>query len=375
MLGSVSIPLLLSSFRLYVQGPRTFIDFEGYWYIRILLIVTLPLYPAFLALKESILTYVSNTHKVSIDVLENVKYQVAQFIQADIGLESHIQIILSVVLLLLASSETRTITGLEVLFEEETFFYMPTRLALTISISWSLVSCIKSHFKGISKKRMYSTKSSTLLMFLYTSISIMLRVFSYVLFLTPVLGLFGTLRHLQGEMYPMLYPYYAAVNVSDTFYFGDAPNISWSQITRWNYISETNAEPPSFTLYTYFTIEQFFVMLIGIFVINMVLQWLAKRITNHETFQDLSFIDCVIHTISCCFIPHPMEDWDEKQGTVLMHKIRKNLVFKEMMASVLVNFGVNLLLLSPLIILGKCKYFFYFTQYHECHLTYRYQCE
>ena len=39
-----------------------------------------------------------------------------------------------------------------------------------------------------------------------------------------------------------------------------------------------------------------------------------------------------------------------------MHKQRMTLVFKEMLASILINFGVNLLLLTPLIILGNFNY-------------------
>ena len=64
-------------------------------------------------------------------------------------------------------------------------------------------------------------------------------------------------------------------------------------------------------------------------------------------------IDIFIHGISSCFIPHPMEEWDENQGTVEMHKSRKDLVFKEVFASIVSNFAFNVLLLSPLLILGE----------------------
>ena len=303
-------------------------------------------------MKESILVHLAKTHKVSIAALEEVKYHVSKFIQGDIGLESHVQIILTVVLLLLANSETRTITGLEVLFENATFFYMPTSLALALSIAWSLLSCVKSHIKGISKKQTYSTIPSMILMIFFTAISIVLRVFSYVLFLTPSLGLFGILRHLQGEMYPFHLPYFDLVDVKDNFYFGHAPNISWAQITRWNYVEKQEATPPDGTLYSYFTIEQYFGILTAIFGFNTVLQGFVKRLTNPLIFHELTWIDCIIHSISCCFIPHPMEEWDERPGSVLMHQQRQSRVFKEMVASIMVNFSVNILLLSPLILLG-----------------------
>ena len=78
-----------------------------------------------------------------------------------------------------------------------------------------------------------------------------------------------------------------------------------------------------------------------------------KIVNNPLVFQKLSWIDCTIHIILCQFMPLPMEEWDMEKGTVAMHKTRKNLVFKEMLASILLNFSVNFFLLTPLIILGK----------------------
>ena len=57
--------------------------------------------------------------------------------------------------------------------------------------------------------------------------------------------------------------------------------------------------------------------------------------------------------IGCCLLPYPMQEWDEEKGSVTIHKLRKNLVLREMMASIMLNFVTNLFLLSPLIVLGK----------------------
>ena len=86
------------------------------------MILLTPIYPVFLTLKEDILAQASLTYKIPADQLEEAKYHVSQFIQGEVGLETHLQIIISLVLLLLANSATRTITGLEVLFEEEMLF-------------------------------------------------------------------------------------------------------------------------------------------------------------------------------------------------------------------------------------------------------------
>lgn len=319
------------------------------------MIILIPIYPIFLIMKETMLEYASKDYEISINDLEEAKCHVYQFIQGDFGLESHLQIVISIILLLLARSETRTIIGLEVLFEDETWFYLPTDLALGLSIAWSLYSCIRSHLKGIGKKRVHSTTLSFMVMLVYTTTSVALRVFCYILFLSPCLGLMDLLRHLQGEMYPFYIPYTfisTHMNTTDLFHFGDAPPIPWNQISRWDYIEPYDAQPPDHTLYTVFTIEQYFWMLLGIMALNIFAQFMVKRFANPQSFQKLIWIDCLIHIISCCFIPHPMEDWDEEKGTKAKHIYRKHQVFREMFASITVNFSFNLLLLSPLIPFG-----------------------
>ena len=235
-----------------------------------------------------------------------------------IGLESNFQLIISTTLLLLANSQTNTITGLEVLFANESFFYLDTKLALALSILWSLFSCITSQINGMSKKREHSTGKSLTLLLIFNSVSIGLTVFSCILYLTPALSLFNSLRHLQGEMFPHWDPYYYPEDLNDTnatFYYGNAKPIPWSKITRWEYKERAKADPPELSLYTFFTIEEYFGIMIILSIIQFVLQLLGKLLTNPLVFQKLSWIACLIHGICCCFVPCPMEEWDTMKGT------------------------------------------------------------
>ena len=347
---------MLGCVQFLTQRPQSLsISFQGGGlFKKLAMILVLPLYPLYIIIQDLILTETSKDYAISVTLMEEAKFFSAQFLQVEIGLESHLQLILSITLLLLASSKTKTITGLEVLFENENFFYLNTKLALLLSISLSLLSCIKSQFKGISKKRQHSTTLASVLFIVYTSTSIVLRVFSCILYLTPALGLFDLLRHMQGEMLPYWDPYFYPEDIyTFNFYFGDAPPLNWTDITRWNYIESGIAEPPQLTLYTYFTIEQYLGFFICIFALQFVFHLALKIQTNPLVFQKLSWIDCVVHILSCCFIPCPMEEWDTEKGTVEMHKARKHLVFKEMMAAMMVNFGFNILMLTPLVIVGK----------------------
>ena len=86
---------------------------------------------------------------------------------------------------------------------------------------------------------------------------------------------------------------------------------------------------------------------------NFIMQTVVKKCTNPDVYGKASWIDLFVHSISTTFIPHPLKEWDEEDGSVASHIIRKDLVLREMLASILLNFGFNLMFLSPLIILGN----------------------
>ena len=324
------------------------------WFTWTLFVFTIPFLPVMLIVREAILVEASKSYKISLRILRDTKYYVAQFIQTDLGLESHLQSVISILLLLLSVSETKTINGLDQLIFNEQILFLPTNVALVISIIWSLYSCIHSHLKGVAKKREYSTTKSFLATLVFASSSIAIRVFSYVLFLTPCLGLFNCLRHLQGEMYPYYNPYFSYVDVNDDeFHFGNATTtLRWSKITRWTYVKPAEVVPPQLTLYTILTISQHLYLLLAMVLLNIVFLLFLKRLTNPEVFKTFSFIDNLVHAVCNCFIPHPMEEWDEGKGSVDDHKSRKTKVFEEMLASILLNFAFNLMLLTPMIFLG-----------------------
>ena len=217
------------------------------------MILLLPFYPIYFKIQEVLLKDASKDYVISLHSLQESIYWNAQFIQVEIGLESHLQLIISITLLLLANSKTHTIPGLEVLFEKETFFYLNAELALILSITLSLVSCIKSHIKGISKQRQHSTTVATVIISVFTSVSIALKVFCCVLYFTPAFGLFNSLRHLQGEFYPHWVPYLYPEFVNNSkFYFGNATPINWTEVSRWTYKESRTAEPPQLALYDWF---------------------------------------------------------------------------------------------------------------------------
>ena len=279
-------------------------------YPQLATLILCPILPVHLKLKEIALIHFSKCYKIPTKKLEETKYYASKFVQGDLAIEAHLQIIISIVLLILANSETRTITGLKALFENETLFYLPNSFALAYSITWSLWSCISSHMKGTFKRRSYSNPKYFISLLTYTSSSIALRVISCTLFLTPGLGLFNILRHFQGEMYPHYAPFYQW-NYTDQFHFGSNISVPWNEISRWTYIDKKKAYPPSQALYTLFSGESYCLILMVTLVFNSILQMLFKRWTNPKVYSKFSGIDLLIHMIVCCLLPYPMQEWDE----------------------------------------------------------------
>ena len=184
-------------------------------------------------------------------------------------------------------------------------------------------------------------------------------MWSVILYFTPCLGLFNILRHLQGEMYPFgTYNGLKQSNDSflfdkELFQFSNAPPIPWSKLTRWNYSEPSEPSPPPLTLYTYFTISQYFWFFICIWTLHIFLTISSKKWMNPEIYQKLTFVDILIHAIGNLSIPYPMEDWDEKGGSVVAHRLRMKMVFKEVRFTIILNFIMNFILLLPLTILGN----------------------
>ena len=357
MFGSITLPIVLSSIQFITNGH---LFKASSWLGKFGMIICLPIYPILIIMREKMLIHASKTYKISVNQIEEAKLGMAKFIHADIGLEAFYQLLIQTLLLFLARSETRTIFGMEKLFDENKSLYgISAETLLAYSIGWSLFSCVRSHLKGISKKRVHSHFKANILMLIFAMSSILQQMWSVILYFTPCLGLFNILRHLQGEMYPFnAYNVLKQTNDSfsfdkELFQFANATPIPWSKLTRWNYSEPTEPSPPSFTLYTKFSIGQYFWFFICIWCLHILLTILSKKWMNPKVFQKLNTIDILIHAIGNLSIPFPMEEWDEKGGTVIAHRQRMKIVFKEVRCTILLNFFANFILLLPLTILGN----------------------
>ena len=134
--------MILSGVRLILQGPKILFGKSGILY-SCLMVIFMPVFPIITIMRERILDHASKTYQVSSHYLEQANVQMSQYISADLGLETIFQLFIQTLLLLSARSETRTILGMERLFDpEEEMLFMSPEFLLVISISGSLVSCV-----------------------------------------------------------------------------------------------------------------------------------------------------------------------------------------------------------------------------------------
>ena len=105
---SIAAPLLLSSLLFLRKGLNVPLNLTGIfqWLVMLCLV---PLYPTIFLMYELTLTEISKAFSVSVDLLEDAKYHASHIIQIDVGLESHLQLMMLCILLLINTSRTKTI--------------------------------------------------------------------------------------------------------------------------------------------------------------------------------------------------------------------------------------------------------------------------
>ena len=353
-------PHILSSIRLLLTVPELLVGKGEKLWQKFLLVFIVPLQPLFLLIRVKISLdkrkfWSLETLKERLPEYEKLKYHSTKFIKSILGLETTFQLIILFILQFYADSQTRTSQGLEQLFEQEAILFIDPRTFLIITTIWTVISATKSYISSSSARDYFPMKSKIILA-LFSLCSLTMRVSAIILYFTPSLGLFNVLRHLQGEMLPHQVPISlpsSLWNMLDTFWYGNAPPISWKEVSRHNYTGDFKSTPPPVSCYTFFTKEQYFLYFWALLAFQSILTLVLKRIINPESFQRQHWLDKIMHALENSHVPFPMEDWDQLSGSVQDHHERASKVMNEMFAVIVTNAFTNSILLSPLVILGK----------------------
>ena len=380
------VPYLLAIINL-ARSPALYIFTFGTFWNCILEILCFPFLPLILIILEhqtelKMKSYQPDEYEFVLNKERHkqIKKQTAAFIRTELGLETTPQIILSLLLLILSASQTRTLSGVEA-FDETKDVYVheseqsgfnyfndlkdklmtaDAKIAFIImSNVWSVFSTYTSFIRSISSTKCHFPIVSKLMLLPYVILSVGLKFFGCILFLTPTLGLFSLSRHFQGE----LFPYWTAMDVlgsnsvnvtTDQVYFSNIPAFPWSTLTRYNYTDPKNPIPPKYEdLYTIFSLKTYLIFFWIILAVQAILTIFVKKVTNLESFARKNWTEKITHCMENVWIPAPLEDWDDTHGTISHYRERQRTNLKEIGCTLLLNLLFNLVLLVPIWIFGK----------------------
>ena len=298
-----------------------------------------------------------------------VKEQTSKVLKTELGMETTIQIAMTLTLLFFQRSETRVEQGLEKIFDSKTpLLGLPVIALIIFSTIWSLKAAWTSYIRGISFKKDYFPITSKISIGFYVLISTYIKTSVMILFLAPGLGLFNLLRHYQGELLPYkviadpptytsdsgeVYTFPKINTDEDLMYYSTAEPIAWNKITRFDYTDLKNPKKPPLSIYTVFSTNEYLTLFWILIFLQPILVWFVKKYSNPGPFSRQTWLESIINAMENSQIPSPMEDFEELSGSVADHIERHGKINKEMKLTILANFFHHLLMLAPIYILCK----------------------
>ena len=264
----------------------------------------------------------------------------------------------------MTATATPTTGGLETVFEKDTFLGLNLRpqAVLTLSVVWSLKSCIMLHMKTIKTAKGFFPFKTTFFVLLWGSVATLRRILSVVAFFIPSFGLFSILSHWQAEKIPFKmrldYARKFGVSPEDKIgLYGLNETVYWSELDRWSYgdfsIRYFNPTAPHYSLYTGMALNMSFVVFLAGSTLQFLILWFVKNRTSAEFRKGGNFFDKFTHVLLNLNFAFPYKDWDEGKHTIDEYKKRFQRTKIEMLTSLLANFVLSLVMLIPLLITGN----------------------
>ena len=372
MMSSILIPLLLSSFHLAMNNPLFIWKMLGrkssstsIWKSRVLCFMFSGLNPIFLnkiyeeSKEETRMLAEKLNHGVikAMKKCKTFKLQLVEFHKIELGTEVFVQISLQILILLLARTETPTTGGLETIFNKESSGYHPI-FVLFVSISVSLVSCIKLHTSFVVAEKVFFPPESIFCVLLWGTFAALRRTLSIIALFIPSMGLVSILHHWKREQIP----FRIRLDLSEKLgirtddkigLYGLNETIYWSELDRWSYTDPVTPTPPPYSLYTMMTLQETFVAGLILLFIHTLTLYFVKNITSTDFREEKLMINKIIHILENLNYATPFKDWDMGQLNIAAYKTRFQALKREMMATFTVNFIVTIMMVIPLLFTGN----------------------
>ena len=205
------------------------------------------------------------------------------------------------------------------------------------------------------------------------------RIFSFVVFFGPFLGVMDSLAHWFCEKIALDLDYQntnrygkgETINMSTSIlhyhdnYTGRAEQIRFSNIYRSNYSNPEKPTPPGYEVYTLVKLHTAYLIFAGILLLQSIANLVIKIILSPK-FRKAPMFKKFTHIVESLNLPDCYKSWDEDEdehedededkdgGSSEEYKERYKKGWIEITTQIFVHFLFNLLLQVPVYITGKC---------------------
>ena len=249
--------------------------------------------------------------------------------------------------------------GLQAVFNEDLQSgAVGTTTLLVLSILWSFKTTIttynsiksaeKDGFLGFNAKCVLGLRS-----FLCT----VTRIACIILFFAPFLGLLNLMAHWKAEQLSFEPPDGIDI-LNDNFTYWNSEleaieSIPFKDLYRLDY-SVDPPQPPSISFYTGLKLKWAYLVFFILLLTQALIMFGCKYLTN-EKFRQGTFTMKIRRTFQTIHVPDTVSDWDEVDGDVDCHKERWRQTMVEMTIMIVIQFVVNMLMLTPLLYSGSIR--------------------
>ena len=271
------------------------------------------------------------------------------------------QVTVQILILLLSQTSTATTGGLESVFNQKTFGMEPETV-LVLSITWSILSCVRTHTKIVSLDKGCCGITSKIVIFIWGSFATLRRVLSLIILFVPSMGLFSILHFWRTEQVPFKvrkeYAKRFTIRPDDKIaLYGLNETLFWNKLDRWDYSNPENPTPPPYSEYTLLSLKDTFLAALILFFIQFLLILTVKILTSADFKKSGHYTKKAIHVLENLNYATPYKDWDDVGDySIGEFRVRYKSTYKEMGATFAVNILCTTLMMLPLVFTGE-KFF------------------
>ena len=223
-------------------------------------------------------------------------------------------------------------------------------MALSICLSLRTIWFIS--LRIISMRKTLLRFKTKLLLMVWVVVSTTKTIMANVLFFTPSFGLFHILGHWKLEQTPYSREINDRFRNNNTVYLYNSKPVSWTDLNRWDYNTDSG---PDYTVYTYFSLKQYFCGYWILLLLQIGIHALIKIVCSHDfrTNPKNSILFKFIHCLENTSVPTVWEDWDEKKDySIANHKKRHGVVVKKMVAIMTIRTVFHAVMVAPIVYTG-----------------------